>query len=75
LANTLSKRRETKDNSLRDYWCQGKIFLRMKETSQVGRCTPVIPALRRLRQEDLGFQISLCYILRPCLRKPKEGKK
>jgi hypothetical protein len=28
---------------------------------------PVIPALRRLRQEDLEFEKSLCYIERPYL--------
>jgi hypothetical protein len=29
---------------------------------------PVIPALRRLRQEDLEFKVSLSYIVRICLK-------
>jgi hypothetical protein len=28
-------------------------------------------ALRKLRQEDLGFKASLSYIARPCLKKKK----
>jgi hypothetical protein len=42
---------------------------------------PVIPALRRLRQENYKFKASLCYIERPCLQfrerkreKKKEGE-
>jgi hypothetical protein len=36
-------------------------------------CTPVITALRRLRQQDCEFQVSLYYIGRPYLEK-KENK-
>jgi hypothetical protein len=31
-------------------------------------CSPVIPKLGKLRQEDLEFKASLNYILRSCLR-------
>jgi hypothetical protein len=38
------------------------------ETSrwQARQCTPVIPALRRPRQENCKFKASLRYIVRPC---------
>jgi hypothetical protein len=38
------------------------------------RCgsTPVIPALRRLRQEDEKFRVSLGYKTKPCLKKTKQ---
>jgi hypothetical protein len=32
------------------------------------RYTPVIPALGKLRQEDLEFETSLSYMVRPCLK-------
>jgi hypothetical protein len=41
--------------------------------SQAWWCTPILPALRRLRQEDWKFKDSLGYITRPCLKK-KEGR-
>jgi hypothetical protein len=34
----------------------------------------VIPALGRLRQEDLEFKVSLDSTVRPCLKKKKERK-
>jgi hypothetical protein len=35
---------------------------------------PVIPALRRLKQEDLEFEASLDYIINSCLKIIKEKK-
>jgi hypothetical protein len=36
----------------------------------------VIPAVRRLvRQENLEFEASLGYIMRPCLKKTKKERK
>jgi hypothetical protein len=32
----------------------------------------VIPALGRLRKEDHQFEVSLCYIGRPCTKKQKQ---
>jgi hypothetical protein len=37
--------------------------------------TYAIPALRRLRQEDLKFKASLGYTARPHLKRKKERKK
>jgi hypothetical protein len=34
-------------------------------------CVAVVPALRRLRQEDHHFKASLDHRVRPCLIKPK----
>jgi hypothetical protein len=43
--------------------------------SQVWWHRPVISALQRLRQKDLGFKASLGYIARPCLKRRKKKKK
>jgi hypothetical protein len=43
--------------------------------SQVCWCLPVIPALRRLRQEDHEFLASLGYIARLCLKNKNKKKK
>jgi hypothetical protein len=39
-----------------------------------GEFMPVIPALRRLRQEGFKFETSLGYIVIHCLKKKKEQK-
>lgn len=36
--------------------------------------TPVIPALRKLKQKDCKFKTSLSYITRPCLKKKIKNK-
>jgi hypothetical protein len=36
--------------------------------------TPVIPALRRWRQEDKKFETSLDYVARPCLKNTRQKK-
>jgi hypothetical protein len=33
---------------------------------------PVIPTIRRLKQEDNEFETSLDYTVRPCLKKKKK---
>jgi hypothetical protein len=45
--------------------------LKKKECHAVCWYMPLIPALRRLRQEGHKFETSLDYILRPCLKTNK----
>jgi hypothetical protein len=44
-----------------------------EKQSQVWCCTPVIPALRMLREKDGKFRCSLGCIARPCLNKTRMG--
>jgi hypothetical protein len=37
--------------------------------SRVWHCTPIIPALRKVRQEDCEFKASLGYTAKPCFKK------
>jgi hypothetical protein len=46
-----------------------------KESDQVQCCTPVIPALKRLRQEGLKFKASLGYIVRTFSKKQNKTPK
>lgn len=46
----------------------------LKSLNRACWLTPVIPALERLRQEDLKLESSLDYIVRPCLQKRTKSK-
>jgi hypothetical protein len=48
--------------------------LRNGVRSLVWLCTPVIPALRRLRPEDHEFQATLGYIVKLCQRETERGR-
>jgi hypothetical protein len=48
---------------------------KMNRISQVWLSASVIPALGRLRQEDVEFQSSLGYTVTHCLRKPNTKTK
>jgi hypothetical protein len=47
-------------------------YVQNKKNSWARWCTPIIPALGRLRQEDHEFKASLGYTQKPCLKKRKK---
>jgi hypothetical protein len=66
---TLGKKSTFKvDFGLFLFW---RYFFKENCKSQVWWNMPVIPAFRRLRQEDHKFKVSLSYITRHCLTKKK----
>jgi hypothetical protein len=50
------------------------LFKNIKCLTRHWWCTPAIPAVRRLRQKDLEFKVSLYYRVRPCLKKKKKKR-
>jgi hypothetical protein len=52
-------------------WVQSPVLPKKKNVAPSWEwwCTPIILALRRLRQEDYKFEDSLSSIVRPCLKK------
>jgi hypothetical protein len=45
--------------------------MKRNKVSQASWHIPVILAFRGLRQEDLEFEVSLDYMLKPCLKQNK----
>jgi hypothetical protein len=65
----------TKHRGGRGDHCQGLPYDPSKQgLSQAWWCTPVIPALWELRQEDLEFQTSLGYTVKSCFKKQNKIK-
>jgi hypothetical protein len=56
-----------------DKICTIPIYQNFK-TSKAGWVTPLIPALKKLREKDLEFEANLGYIGRLCLKKTKQSK-
>lgn len=58
-------------------WCFCAIINFYKSRYDMGQACwhiPVTPALRRLREEDLKFEASLCYVETHCLKKKSKAK-